>query len=76
MELQQMLAVLMMILLLMILSLSRFLFSAVQLALFVYAIQKIGDHKYDFSENEGSKFDVLVAYGTRAGFWVSENGSN
>lgn len=54
-----------------IFNLSRVLFSIAQLGLFLYAIQKIGEHKYDFSKNEGNKFDVLVAYSTHAAFWVS-----
>lgn len=49
---------------------SRVLFSLVQLGLFVCMIQNILEGQYNFSENEGTKSDVLVAYGTHVVFWV------
>jgi hypothetical protein len=48
----------------------RFLFSMVQLGLFISIIDKVNEHKYEFSINEGSVNDILVAYGTHVIFWV------
>lgn len=53
-------------------NLSRFLFSLIQLSLFIVATRKISSKEYGFSNNEGSKSDVLVAYVTHIAFWVSD----
>lgn len=53
-------------------NLSRFFFSFIQLGLFIVAIRKISQKEYEYSENEGSKYDVLVAYGSHTAFWVSD----
>lgn len=50
---------------------SRLILSLVQLGLFACAMQKIMEHKYQYSPNEGSKTDLLHAYGMRVIFWVS-----
>ncbi|KAI9251679.1 P-loop containing nucleoside triphosphate hydrolase protein [Helicostylum pulchrum] len=51
-------------------NISRVLFSLAQLGLFVCVIQKVLNHQYNFSQNESSKSDVLVAYGTHVAFWA------
>lgn len=50
---------------------SRLILSFVQLGLFACAMQKIMEHKYQYSPNEGSKSDILHAFGIRIVFWVS-----
>lgn len=52
-------------------NLSRFLLSVIQFGLFFYFIIKIRQQKYEFSINEGSKFDILISYGTHLLLWVS-----
>jgi hypothetical protein len=52
-------------------NISRFLFSMVQFGLYLYFIEKIFQHKYEFSVNEGTRFDLLTSYGTHLIFWVS-----
>ncbi|CAO3610008.1 unnamed protein product [Mucor fragilis] len=49
---------------------SRLILSLVQLGLFACAMQKIMEHKYQYSPNEGSKTDLLHAYGMRVIFWA------
>lgn len=53
-------------------NLSRLLISLVQLSLFARSIHQVLDHTYQVSPNEGSNFDILFAFGTRAAFWVKE----
>lgn len=50
---------------------SRLILSLVQLGLFACAMQSIMEHTYQYSPNEGSKSDLLHAYGVRVIFWVS-----
>lgn len=50
---------------------SRLILSLVQLGLFASAMQKIIEHKYQYSPNEGNKSDILHAFGIRIVFWVS-----
>ncbi|CEP16804.1 hypothetical protein [Parasitella parasitica] len=51
-------------------NLSRLALSSVQLGLFACAVQKIMDHKYQYSPNEASESDILHAYSVRIVFWT------